>query len=120
MKCKLAPAFGSLSRLKNPALKKMDDATIIMLWVSLRRLEYAQRFERKVLTFKIVEEIFTQNQFLELDRGQSVDSESPLSLEKVEFWKFWPWDNREKRKLFRLNVCKLVSLLFCMRYLRSS
>ena len=54
-------------------MKKMDDAIIIMLWDSLKRLEYARNTEREVLSFETVDTIFRTNPFLELDRGRSMD-----------------------------------------------
>lgn len=108
MKCKLAPSFGTLNRLENAAFKKMDDATIIMLWVSLKRLSYARRFEYEVLTFETVEKIFQTNPFLELDRSKNIDLENDLSLEPVYFL-----DNGKRKEDF---LGKLVSWLQCTRY----
>ncbi|KAJ2921797.1 hypothetical protein H1R20_g15294, partial [Candolleomyces eurysporus] len=103
VKCDLAPCFGPLMD-QSPSVKTMDDATIVMLWASLKELTHARSI-RKDLNFKTVEAIFRKNPFLEHVPTKDVNMSDTLT-ENRDF-KFWDGylGNKEAN---RLNIDKLV------------
>ncbi|KAJ2913353.1 hypothetical protein MD484_g7071, partial [Candolleomyces efflorescens] len=110
VKCRLAPCYGSLNKARNPSSKRMDDATIVMLWVTLKNLSYAKSYELKELDFDEVIEIFKKNPFIEQDRSKDIDLIDELALEKAQFWKFST--NGEKKKAFRRDISKRLRFWF--------